>query len=81
MKKLVKEYKGDIADIAENADDLEWCLKSRGRYLEEEIVTDDFITPVLKPVLNESIKKSKAVAANYNKRANGIQINDVTEKI
>jgi len=76
VKKLVEEYKEDISDIAENADDLEWYLKSRGRQFEEETVIDDFITPVLKPVINESIKKSKAVVSNSNKRSNGIQKNE-----
>jgi len=76
VKKLVKECKGDIADTTENADDLEWYLRSRGRQLEEEISTDDFITPVLKPVINESVKKAKVVTAKTNKSAIGIQINE-----
>lgn len=76
MKKLVKEYKEDIADIAENADDLEWYLKSRNRQFVEEIATDDFTNPVLKPVINDSIKKSKAITPNSNKRNNSIQKNE-----
>ncbi len=43
----------------------------RGRQLEEEIGTNDFITPVLKPVINESIKKSKTVVSNSNKIHSG----------
>ncbi len=76
VKKLVKEYKEDISDITENADDLEWYLNNRGRQLEEEIGTNDFITPVLKPVINESIKKSKTVVSNSNKRNNRILKNE-----
>lgn len=73
---MVKEYKEDISDITENADDLEWYLKNRGRQLEEEIGTNDFITPVLKPVINESIKKSKTIVSNSNKRNNRILKNE-----
>jgi uncharacterized protein YlxW (UPF0749 family) len=76
LKKLVKDYREDISDITENADDLEWYLKSRGRQLEEEIGTNDFITPVLNPVINESIKKSKTVVSNSNRRGSCIQKNE-----
>ncbi|MDO8686055.1 MAG: hypothetical protein Q7J78_05215 [Clostridiales bacterium] len=36
----------DIADVAKNADDIEWYLDNKGRQLEEEISKADFITPI-----------------------------------
>lgn len=79
IRKFVKEYKGDVTDVVENPDDIEWYLCNKGRQLEEEISTTDFITPVLKPVINEFVKKASRVAVKINKKANIIQVKEEKE--
>lgn len=68
IKNFVKEYKGDVSDIIENPDDIEWYLRSKGRQLEEGISTDAFLTPVLKPVINDSVRKARRANMNSNKK-------------
>ena len=68
IKNFVKEYKGDVRDIIENPDDIEWYLSTKGRQLKEGISTDAFLTPVLKPVINDSARKAQWTNMNSNKK-------------
>lgn len=72
IKNFVKGYKGDVRDIIENPDDIEWYLITKGRHLEEEISTDDFQTPVLKPLINDTARKAQRANMSSNKKAVGI---------